>query len=636
MGEPVEPDPILLDLLVTWEERKAAGQPVTPEEVCRDRPERLEQFLRALEEITRIDPLLADAVARPAAPPRSVPGFEQFEEVGQGGMGTVYRAWDIALKRTVAIKFPHARGGLPVARGRFEREAQTLAQLRHPNIVSVHFAGWVGDEPYFVMDYVPGGNLAQHRGAVADDFAQAAAFLEAIARAVEHAHRNGVVHRDLKPSNILIDGDGRPQVADFGVAAILAGESLVGDTTDTPDKNDPPHTRITRTGAFVGTPAYAAPEAFGGAALTPAADVWSLGVIFYELLTGRVPFPGSTSEEVRERLAGPAPPPANAVRREVPKRLAAIATRCLAKEPADRYPSAGAVADALARWRRRRSVLRWARRWGLVAAAVVAFVAVGVTLAWPPSPEARHVRALRGVAEQLRRGELVELIGADGQPRSHRVRLGEGGTRTYQTGDGYFAAAGGRVTLVELLPDPELDRFRITAEARELGNISDIAEVGVYFSHQVAPTARGASHVFGYLGFADFSPLAEREKDIRGNPIRQARLRYACFTPPVAAGSDWSTYRGPYLSYPPPPPVPPGPWRRLEIEVTPEVVRASFDGVAFREHPVSNSQVWADALPLTREQREGLRVTLSPRGGVGLYVYGCEAAFRNVRIGPLP
>src|SRR4029077_20724740 len=124
---------------------------------------------------------------------------------------------------------------------------------------------------------------------------------------------------------------------------------------------------------------------------------------------------------------------------------------------------------------------------------------------WPPSPEARHVRALRGVAEQLRRGESVELIGGDGPPRSHFVRLGVGGARTYQTGDGYFAVAGGRAALVELLPDPELDRFRIMAEARE-GEFMGDAGVGLYFNHQFAATAGGGAHVFGFLSFADFAP----------------------------------------------------------------------------------------------------------------------------------
>jgi hypothetical protein len=628
---------VLLDLLVEWEDAKAAGRPVTPEELCRHCPERVGDFLEAVAQITRLDPLLCEAGGVEAEAPR-VPGFALYGEVGQGGMGRVYRARDLALEREVAIKFPHGRDPSAVPRRRFEREARTLAQLRHPNIVPVHSAGWAGDRPYFVMDYVPGGNLAQHADRFLGDCQSAAQFLEGVARGLDHAHRLGIVHRDLKPSNILIDAAGNPQVSDFGVAAILAGEPVGGEAGDTPRDAGADKTRVTGTGAVVGTPAYSAPEAFAGdTPLTPAADVWSLGVILYEVLTGQRPFAGGTDDELRQNTLCGEPPHPTTVRRDVPRPLGTIAMKCLAKDVADRYPSAAAVAEALAGWRR---AVLWRRVRRIAVVALAALVVLGTAAAvwWPPGPDARHAQKVRAIDERLRRGEAVTLIGESGEPLSHRVRLGDGSTRTFLRDDGVFAVAAARPALVELHSDPGIDRFRLSADVRQDGGMGEVA-VGLYWGHSHAKHDGRDVHLFGRLQFSDFGLLAALTPEpLDSRLTSRARMGYLCLVTPLSAGSDWNTYDGHGLPYEPPRPntPPPGPWRPIQIDVTPNLIRGSFEARPVGDRDLDGVQDWLNALPMFRPRLKGLALTASPRGGVGLYVYGCEASFRNVRIEPLP
>ena len=222
-------DPVVLDLLVEWEKRKAAGNPATPEELCRDCPELVDELRRHVEQIAGLDPVLALTSPGEVEWP-TIPGFELLGEIGQGGMGVVYRARDLLLDWVVAVKVPFGGPNMALPRTRFEREARTLAKLRHPSIVPVHAAGLVADTPYFVMDYVGGGSLAERMGEVAGTPGRVAALMVQVALAVDHAHAAGIVHRDLKPSNILLDEAGRPFVSDFGVATLLAGESLTAKT----------------------------------------------------------------------------------------------------------------------------------------------------------------------------------------------------------------------------------------------------------------------------------------------------------------------------------------------------------------------------------------------------------------------
>ena len=272
-------------------------------------------------------------------PDASIAGFRLRGEIGRGGMGVVYRAYDPRLKREVAIK--QVRGGpflSAVDRDRFRFEAEAVASLDHPAIVPIHASGEADGAPYLVMPLMEGGSLAGKLGDLGPGRSmpprQAARLVRDVALGVHHAHQRGLLHRDLKPANILLDREGRPHVADFG----LARSMNVGPGAST-------------SGAVVGTAAYMAPEqARGEKGLTTAVDVHALGSILYELLVGKPPFGGGDWMAVLRRVQDEPAPSLRRLRSDVPRDLETICLRCLAKRPEDRYPSAQALAQDLSRF----------------------------------------------------------------------------------------------------------------------------------------------------------------------------------------------------------------------------------------------------------------------------------------------
>jgi len=277
---------------------------------------------------------LAERTPDEAEPlPRRLGPYELLEAVAQGGCGRVYKAWQHGLDRPVAVKVlrpPFSR--LLRTRQRFCQEARVMASLRHPNILTIHDIGeWQG-EIFFSMDFVAGGSLGDRLGNGRMSARQAVELLTTVARAVDFAHQRGVIHCDLKPSNILVDDQAGPLVADFGLAWITAAEPDAGEA-----------------GQVVGTPAYMAPEQVAGSPSTlgPAADVWSLGVILYELLTGRRPFTGRSLLDLQQAICAQEPAPLGPLAPSSPRDLEAICDRCLVKDPSRRYGSAADLADDL-------------------------------------------------------------------------------------------------------------------------------------------------------------------------------------------------------------------------------------------------------------------------------------------------
>lgn len=331
--------------------------------------------------------------------------YELLGEIGRGGMGIIYKAHQPGLNRTVAVKVIHA-AGLPgeVARRRFQAEVKTAGRLNHPNIVPVFDVGVMDGCPCYSMEYFPGGSLADRLAHSGLRIQEGVALLAKVARAVYFAHQHGVLHRDLKPANILLDAVGEPHVADFGLAKELGSGS-----------------ELTRSGAVIGSPSYMSPEQAAGTSesLSVATDVYSLGGILYELLTGRPPFLAATPLETLRLVVEQEAPRPSSVAFAADRDLETICLKCLEKEPLRRYATAGELAADLERWLRHEPiharpvtrgerVIKWVRRHpALAVVSALLLVALlagmsGVTWQWRKAELAR-----RSERQQLRRAEAA-------------------------------------------------------------------------------------------------------------------------------------------------------------------------------------------------------------------------------------
>jgi WD40 repeat protein len=315
----------------------------------------------------------------PSSLPQSFGDYEIVSEIARGGMGVVYRARQLSLDRVVALKMILAgQVASPADVQRFRQEAESAARLDHPNIVPIYEIGEHQGLPYFSMKLIEGQSLAQRLAGARSPVAshEAARLIATVARAVHFAHQHGILHRDLKPANILLDANGQPFVTDFGLAKRTSDPGLV-------DRGP-----LTASGALVGTPAYMAPEqALARKDLTTAVDVWALGAILYECLSGRPPFRGGSPLETLQKVLGQEPARAGGADRD----LEIIALKCLEKEPRRRYGSAEALADDLDRWLRGEPivarpagaverVVKWVRRRPAVAALLAVSAAAAIAL----------------------------------------------------------------------------------------------------------------------------------------------------------------------------------------------------------------------------------------------------------------
>jgi serine/threonine-protein kinase len=660
-------DEEFFDRLAAYDEALATGQTPDPALLLADstplslRLKNARACLRRLEEdrIRALSPP-AENLAAPADPPLAAAGeslafnarggltqlgrFQVVRELGRGGCGIVYLAFDPLLRREVALKVPRPEAlGTPELRQRFLREAQTAAGLDHPNVVAVHEVGEVGPFCFLVAAYCPGITLTawlkDQPGPVAPE--TAATVVVTLAEAVHHVHSRGILHRDLKPSNILVDSgpwtvDGetvpstvhRPlstiKITDFGLAKWMEGPG--GDT---------------QSGMVLGTPKYMAPEQAAGRIheIGPATDVYALGVILYEMLTGRTPFSEDPDSHVLKQIMSQEPPSPRRLRPTLPRDLEAVCLKCLEKDSRRRYRSAQDLAEDLRRWLRdeRPRAGRLSARVGRVVrrhvlASTVAVLAILAAIVTPVmfyfrDPE----RQLERIQGQLGRGQAVELIGATGPPSWYRFRLKPANCAVWGDPDKPFTLFSADLFLVELLRDPPVPAYRIRAEIRHINSLVGIEQqdVGIYFLCNGHET-NDIQHWFGTLGFNDLVNIGLPE----GNPVEFQIFHV--LLPPARPPMHWHGYL-------------PKPhvafftrsggtvWRQLAVEVTPTQVVLQWENGPRQAITYPELNKVGDFI--RRGQAKSYPAVIppafGPRTALGLFVSGGKAAFRNVVVEPL-
>jgi serine/threonine protein kinase len=572
----------------------------------------------------------------PGVLPGTFGHYRIIGEVARGGMGVVYRARDLHLGRYVALKT--IRGDKSDWSGdlvqRFQREAQSAARLRHPNIVTVFESGTYEGQHYFAMDYMAGGSLAQDRARYQRDPVAAAVMVEKVARAVHFGHTRGILHRDLKPANILLDETGEPHVSDFGLAKPI--EAAVD---------------ITCSGEVLpGTPAYMAPEQAAGRSkqVGPATDVWALGVILYELLTGTRPFTGESRVEVSDRICHYDPPRPRSVQKKLNATLEAIVLRCLEKEPDKRFASAEILADELGHWRRGEPTLTKAERLPkrilraivrrpttstAVALSAVILGLVVLLVGAGPGPRAANDQPQPAGEEPLPRAgrfateKARSLLGDDGMPVNSQWLAGESTLQGDEDSPGTLCFSANKRSLLELAPTVPQAGYRFEAEVK-IDEPSDktykLCEAGIYFTHSSVVTPQGLENWYCKISFG-------RHPSVRHAAFQLCRFREVNgLAPELTRANNSVGNRIPI------PDTGVSAWYRLRVEV--------------KHGQISTYLGDTPVAILTEEQipqfaRQLLQVTGAPfpparpeclplQGGIGLYNCQAQATFRNVKMIP--
>jgi serine/threonine-protein kinase len=543
-------------------------------------------------------------------------GAYELLEAHPGGMGVVFRARHTVLGWVVALKVLNPGRPLTAAdRARFETEAKAVAQLKHPNIVAIREFDEHEGRPYFTMDFVEGGSLSKRVPEFTGQPKQAAALVEKVARAVHAVHEQKIWHRDLKPANILMRGPDDPVVADFGLAKMADGDLS-----------------LTVTGAMLGTPPYMAPEQFTGQhqLFGPPTDVWALGVILHELLTGKRPFAGSSHEELRSTVLTTDPPPPSQVDPNVPPALDAVVLRCLAHEPADRYHSAKDLADDLALWqagqrpKTRRPLTRAARRRRrrlTIAAAVLVFLTLATIpagLIWWRSLD--HEEKLR---QELALTKRVELVGATGPPRSYRA-VTDNVEIVAANADGTFAIRSEGLGLLELMSTTGQERYRFRADMSYTSR--DQGGAGLYVGREEFPPGDAQWICLVGSGFVRSLPAPPHPPhEIFAFQIRYcgARTGQGGVTSPIWPSRTQIDEQ------------PLDRWRTIEFNVSRESIGTSV-GDEFRPPPVPRTELMASAEKRSKMRRpssyDGVTPTFDPRGGIGIYLDRATVRLRNVSV----
>lgn len=492
-----------------------------PEEVCAQFPQLLYQVVEHLGRVQAVEAQI-DAMFPPsgegmAARRRqllsaddslpNIPGYQVEAILGWGGVGVVYRARHLKLNRHVALKMLLSGAYAdPRELARFAREARVVAGLHHANIVQVYDVGEFDGKPYFTMEFMEGGSLSQKLAGTPQPAAEAALLLETLATAAQVAHACGIVHRDIKPSNILLAADGTPKLTDFGLARSIAVDAT-----------------LTEGGAHVGTPSYMAPEqALGRAsAICPATDVYGLGAVLYELMTGRPPFRAESPSETERQLVSNDPVAPSRLNAKVPRDLETICLKCLEKDPARRYATAAALAEDVSRFRRGEPIaarptgrvaraLKWIRRRPATAIALVTGAITATTLLsivlWVITDRAATSRSVtRELDDAVRHQQSGNWSQANAALERAKLRLGSSGPKDLRV---RFEQVGRDAELV-----PRLDAIRM-GHAFNKGNVLAFADAD-----------RDYEATFRQLGFGSGeAPAHETGSRIKQSPVQRVLI----------------------------------------------------------------------------------------------------------------
>jgi hypothetical protein len=567
----------------------------------------------------------------PALPPHEI-----VRELNRGGMGVVYEAIDLTLNRRVALKCIRA-GFLAtrVERLRFYREARLAASLHHPHLLPVWHYGMYHNEDALTMPLMNGGTLHDwfsHRR----DVRESVALMHQVVQGVAYLHGRGFIHRDLKLVNVLMDEAGCPRVADFGLAWIYEGESL------------------TLSGQHLGTPGYMAPEQTRGLRVDARADVWALGVMLYEALTGQRPFVGRTRDEVLQqtRLAEPLSP--RRWRRAIPPSLERIILRCLEKRPGDRFANAAELQRELARWLQGDEVvaapapLRLPTWFGATASLLLATLTLGAMSV--VAPQAIDATGEQAVAVALRRGQPVQLVGERGGPVSYRWGNALDRPALQIVPNKPLRVMAQEPTLLELLPKVPVPCYRVSVEIQTRVQVRNHI-MGLYTSGSEHPGQWGVESDIVVLAFAH-------------QETGQLEVRPSLYWVPPSNPNGATIYSGMGLQLCPLFSVPlrslgapvtlghllaaPGLWTPLvrgsrhflEMEVYPEEVVFRFDGMPagrwnrlspvgqmiYKHHGQSIQQLAGAGRPVPR---------FDSQGALGIFLTAGTAQIRNLWVFPI-
>src|SRR5579883_3108907 len=617
------------DTVVFRLRRSSADKPVVDEAVCAQLAEQARAILEAESVPATVNGTGAAEVLPVPRLPAVFGPYLLLERIGQGGMGIVYKARQETLKRLVALKMIRA-GSYASAeeRLRFQREGEAIARIRHGHVVQIHDFGEHEGQMYFSMELLEGGTLSSrlHKGPLPER--EAAELVRALAQAVAAAHEQEVVHRDLKPRNVLFAADGTAKITDFGLAKVLDSGSSV-----------------TCTDAIMGTPAYMAPEQVRGEGwkIGRATDVYALGVILYETLTGNLPFCGESRSQTLELVRTAEPELPSRRRPGLARDLEAICLKCLEKEPKQRYPSAAALAEDLQRWLDGQTIqarpmrcyhraLRKIRRNPATFTAIGVLIVLIVLLSSLPyllDPQ----RKVERFQTRLRRGETVTLIGQTGGPAWSRWPLRPGALVTAGAGGNVFTISAHDAALLQLLEDPQRS-YRLTAQVRHDDGSRD-SEVGLFFLHSEHDIASGRHHCFCTLTYNDHEALHPQAGQL--SSLVSCKVCRAH----VPTSGDQGNLAGEFFT--PAALINPTetPWRELAVEARSDEISVFWQGQCFaqlsRARIIAQFQVpklrWSNGKPV--DLYPDLQPTFGPRGALGLYVSNGKASFRHVVVQPL-